>query len=57
MTSTHAHIPNLKELKNQLDTLGVEEFHKHYSVYESFIGPDDAMEFLEEEIRKYEIYK
>jgi hypothetical protein len=57
MTSTHAHLPKLEDIKNQLETLGVENFHKHYSIYESFIGPSESMEFLENEIKKYEIHK
>lgn len=57
MAGTHTHLPKLEDIKLQLEKLGPDNFHKQYSCYEFLNGPSDSMEFLENEIKKYEIYK
>ena len=57
MAGTHTHLPKLEDMKFQLEMLGPEKFHKQYSCYEFLIGPSDSMEFLENEIKNYEILK
>ena len=57
MSGTHTHLPKLEDLKDHLEKLGPDAFHKHYKCYDFLTGDNDAMEFLEEEIKKYEIHK
>ena len=57
MSGTHTHLPKLEDLKHHLKKVGLDAFHKHYKCYDFLIGDNDAMEFLEEEIKKYEIHK
>lgn len=49
MSYTHIHLPSLDVLKTRLEG-NVEEI-KYYSKYESWIGPNDSVDYLIKSIK------
>jgi hypothetical protein len=44
----HCHVPNMKQIQRELESLGLEEFIRIYSKYECLIGDSDVIEFIEQ---------
>jgi hypothetical protein len=49
----HCHIPDLKELMEQFDKLGLEGFVKKYKACLTLIGSTDSIEYLESKVNEY----
>ena len=44
----HCHVPNMNQIKRELESLGLDEFIRIYSKYECLIGDSDVIEFIEQ---------
>jgi len=49
----HCHIPDLKDLIEQFDKLGLEAFVKKYKLCLTLIGSTDSIEYLESKVSEY----
>lgn len=54
MGFNHCYIPSIKDLTEQFERKGLEEFVKSYRKYEGITGPSESIFFLEEKIKEYE---
>ena len=57
MSYVRKRLPELDELKKEYEDLGHEEFLRHYSKYDTFIGPSESMIFLNQVFKKEELNK
>jgi hypothetical protein len=57
MSSLYTHIPSLENLKEEIDTNGLEKTIEYYSKYEWLIGDSDAIKYLEEKNEEFKKLK
>ena len=58
MTKLYTYLPNVEQLKRELENKGIEEFVKGYSSYESIEGSPESVDFVEnisEELKKRKV--
>lgn len=48
MTLTHAYLPSIKKLKNDVEKKGANEVIQRYSCYEYLVGSTEAIDYLNE---------
>jgi hypothetical protein len=46
-------LPSIDSMKKQIELDGLEVFVKRFSKYDSIMGEDDRIKFLEEKIKEY----
>ena len=49
------YIPNLTELTKYYNEFGLEMLYKRFIRYDSWSGDSDAMQFLENKVKEYEL--
>jgi len=47
----HCHLPEVNKLEEQFQKLGLEQFIKYYSKYETLIGETDRMSYIQQKIK------
>ena len=47
-------LPSVESMKKVIELDGLEVFVKRFSKYDSIMGEDDRMKFLEDKIKEYE---
>lgn len=57
MGMLYVYLPDVKQLKNELNQIGLELFVKRYTSYESLSGSSESMNFVEEKVEEYEKLK
>ena len=57
MTMLYVYLPNVEQLKNELERVGLETFVKRYTSYESLSGSSESMRFVEEKVEEYKKLK
>jgi hypothetical protein len=50
-------LPSVETMQSEIDRIGLAEFVRIYSKYDSIMGESDRMEFLESKINLYENLK
>ena len=54
MGFNQCYIRDVEDLQSELTSVGLEQFVKRYSKYDSWTGSSKSMEFLESKIKQYE---
>lgn len=49
----HRHLPNVEQLKTELENVGAETFVKRYLKYACIIGESDRIEFVKKIIKEF----
>ena len=57
MTKLYVHLPQVEQLINEFEKVGLETFVDRYTSYESLIGPTESMEFIEKKVNEYKLLK
>lgn len=57
MTYINKRLPPLSEIKKEYEEKGHEEFVRIYIKYDTFIGPSESMDFLNEVFEKNQTIK
>ena len=47
-------LPSIQTMQEHIEYVGIKQFVKSYSKYDSIMGESDRMEFLENKIKEYE---
>ena len=54
MGFNQCYLRDVEDLQSELTSVGLEQFVKRYSKYDSWTGSSKSMEFLESKIKQYE---
>ena len=54
MGFNQCYLRDVEDLQSELTSVGLEQFVKRYSKYNSWTGSSKSMEFLESKIKQYE---
>ena len=54
MGFNQCYLRDVEDLESELISVGLEQFTKRYSKYDSWTGSSKSMEFLESKIKEYE---
>ena len=54
MGFNQCYLRDVEDLQSELTSVGLEQFTKRYSKYDSWTGSSKSMEFLESKIKQYE---
>lgn len=54
MGFNQCYLRDVEDLQSELTSVGLEQFVKRYSKYDSWTGSSKSMEFLESKIKEYE---
>ena len=57
MTKLYVHLPQVEQLINEFENVGLETFVDRYTSYESLIGPTESISFIEEKVNEYKQLK
>ena len=57
MGFNQCYLRDVEDLKSEVISVGLEQFAKRYSKYDSWTGSTKSMEFLEAKIMEYELQK
>ena len=57
MTKLYVHLPQVEQLINEFENVGLETFVDRYTSYESLIGPTVSISFIEEKVNEYKQLK
>lgn len=57
MGFNQCYLRDIEELESEFISIGLEQFGKRYSKYDSWNGSTKSMEFLEAKIMEYELQK
>ena len=57
MGMLYVYLPDVKQLQNELNQIGLETFVKRYTSYESLSGSSESMKFVEEKVEEYKKLK
>ena len=53
MGFNHCHISSLSSVMYELETYGIEKFVRLYTIYDSYSGDSDAINYIETIIKEY----